>query len=344
MPAGNFAITTVGEHGEHPADEKDTIATFLKLHKLLASAYWQEHRDAAGVEIRRYLLDTKHVDPRFVPSAARINKWRTNHKQEIFLPPPTQPQEGSMALVQPMQHLLSEYVRDVEATENAGLPLMQLTSPANVQYAAVLTGKAFCIPFLCPGMYAEIKRYKGTRLHLVVDVYYDKWAVKGKLSGVIKKITKTAKHQKKADMRGVLTISMLTKGHLSLTDIVNRHLHYPITPGKRCRTQAKANATHAIELLHACVNGETTAVLTHTFEYFIHLWNTAHPDRPVPSVLRGVHKDCNTVIEAARRIAFRFARPIADFWHLLQNDATLTEKLENRDTLVNGKNTLSFKI
>ena len=42
-------------------------------------------------------------------------------------------------------------------------------------------------------------------------------------------------------------------------------------------------------------------------------------------------------MDAARRNLCSFARPIDDFWHLLQNDATLSEKLNERRALPNGK-------
>ena len=244
------------------------------------------------------------------PTVPQIQNWlKREKKARARTQQDAQP--GSLSLVQPLSAVLETWQGDVAASDAS---ITQLFIPTHPQFALVLDDR-LCVPFLCRGMYIDILRYVAPRLHLVADVKVD--AV--------------------ADARGVATLAILTKSdHLRVTDLYSargsgagRHIF-----GRR--VQGKANTTVARPALNAVVGGEDKQIYLHLIRYFKHLWEQAHPDQPLSSVLKSLAKDFVPGLEAARREELPFCRPLDDFWHLISKPKELGKKCKVRASLGNA--------
>ena len=139
------------------------------------------------------------------------------------------------------------------------------------------------VTFCSKGMFDTLRKFSGTRAHVIVDTKM-----------------KVLKRQ-----RGVATVFLAVKDGL-------RPPSFHTGAGRK---QGRALTTHALPVLQAIMDAESTLNHVDLFAALRHLWGEAHPDGPeFSSVFRQMGKDFAPGIEAARESTCPFMRPMDDFF------------------------------
>ena len=104
------------------------------------------------------------------------------------------------------------------------------------------------------------------------------------------------------------------------------------------RKQGRALTTHAVPVLQAIMDSESTPNHVELFAALKHLWSQAHPTGPLfETVFRQLGKDFAPGIEAARVAQFPFMRPMDDFFHFMGKKGEMDNRCCQTKTLSNGK-------
>ena len=154
-----------------------------------------------------------------------------------------------------------------------------------------------CVAFACRGMLDTMRRFADSHFVVCVD----------------------AKQSCMAHGWVVVTASLVVRDKLRYTTLGR-------LDGKR--VQGMAYTSHAAPQLQAIINWENNENMHQFFASLKYVWSTACPGRSnLETHARQMHKAYHPAIEHARALHFSQARPVNDFFHLVEKSRTIEAKL-----------------
>jgi len=318
FPQGHLQIIRYGNHAH--AGHRDSKCIMSPAHEAAAMKFFEDvastmhkYRHFEDFLKSHNLLQVAALPP------SQLRAWFHYHKKkhsrgmessEILVP-------SSQRSVAVMHHMLAELQKPFPEELDALIIL-----PDTPMYRGIaLDASTQCILCSCRGMLEILARTTAPRLYISVDTF---------MAG-------------NPEERGVMTISLLTKGEMRETSM------YPRGPGKghdaarcndlqRSKVHCKAHTTRALPLLNAPLGEESAPNHIAAFQAFRSMWSLAQPLRPpLESLLYGMKKDFAAGIEAARRAVFPNTRPEDDFWHMMGRDKTMASKMSVMSETASGK-------